>query len=576
MKQVDDFNAGVSPEDAFLDSSRPSGFSQDAFDGRIVRALSSNEVRVVGILFVIVLLIFGYKLLSLQILHGEQFATASIENTLERSVLFAQRGTITDRSGTVLAWNTSQLNDKGEPKTDTYALRRYTELPGMAHVLGYVNYPEYDAHGRLWRDHFVAQSGVEASFDELLSGVNGYMLVEHSATGEELTRAKIQRAVSGESVTLSIDAELSAELYRALQAGAERSGFVGGAGVIMDVETGEVLALSNFPEIDVNVLTQGDEHETIVAYHHDERKPFLNRVVQGTYTPGSIIKPYIGAVALDEGVISSTKQLLSTGELRVPNPYYPGQYTSFRDWTDTLGWLDMREAIKMSSSIYFYIIGGGFEDQTGLGIAKIKSWAEQFGFGEQTGIPLGGEQAGLVPSPGWQKEVFGEESVWTLGNTYHSSIGQYGWLVTPIQAVRYIASLANGGTLLTPLLVKGAQGDAHSVSIGADALQVVKEGMRASAQSGTAKALNIDGIHIAAKTGTAQLGARNEHMNSWVVGFWPYEEPRFAFAVVLEKAPAETLYGAAPTMNSFFTWLVREHGADYARGEYPSETVGNP
>jgi penicillin-binding protein 2 len=99
--------------------------------------------------------------------------------------------------------------------------------------------------------------------------------------------------------------------------------------------------------------------------------------------------------------------------------------------------------------------------------------------------------------------------------------------------------------------------------------KIIREGMRRGAKAGTARALNIQGITISAKTGTAQLGKHNEHMNSWVVGFWPYEKPKYAFAVVLEKAPAETMRGAAPAMNRFFTWLVKEHASDYAVGRYP-------
>jgi len=281
---------------------------------------------------------------------------------------------------------------------------------------------------------------------------------------------------------------------------------------------------------------------------------------------------------LQEGVITEHTKILSTGVLKVPNPYHPGKFSTFHDWRTGLGLLDIREAIKMSSSIFFYVVGGGFQNQKGLGIAKISQWAHRFGFGVKTGIALPGELSGLVPTPEWKKKVFGDDAQWNLGNTYHSAIGQYGWLVTPIQAAKYIAGIANGGTLHNPILRMGAISETTTVPIQEKNFEIIREGMRRGAKAGTAKALNIHGIKIAAKTGTAQLGKHNEYMNSWVVGYWPFdyehgkktEEPRFAFAVVLEKAPAETLRGAAPAMNAFFTWLVQEHGEDYAIGKYPS------
>ena len=213
-------------------------------------------------------------------------------------------------------------------------------------------------------------------------------------------------------------------------------------------------------------------------------------------------------------------------------------------------------------------MGGGFENQEGLGIERITKWAKEFGFGRKTGVNLNGERVGVIPTPEWKKETFGESKEWNLGNTYHSSIGQYGWLVTPIQAVRYIASIANGGILRIPQLQKDSKAREYHVPVDDIYMKVVREGMRRGARAGTAQALNIQGITLSAKTGTAQLGRHNEFMNSWVVGFWPYENPRFAFAVVLEKAPAETLVGAAPAMRQFFEWMVDEQ-KEYARGEYP-------
>jgi cell division protein FtsI/penicillin-binding protein 2 len=165
------------------------------------------------------------------------------------------------------------------------------------------------------------------------------------------------------------------------------------------------------------------------------------------------------------------------------------------------------------------------------------------------------------------QEIFGEDEPWRLGDTYITSIGQFGFQITVLQAVRFVSAIANGGTLVTPhvrqkprSLLFAFESSEHSVGISDDYLRVAREGMRDAVsshwESRTARALDMSGIEIAAKTGTAELGERNQFMNSWVVGFWPASNPKYAFAVVLEKAPAGTLSGAAPAMRGFFEWLI--------------------
>ena len=166
----------------------------------------------------------------------------------------------------------------------------------------------------------------------------------------------------------------------------------------------------------------------------------------------------------------------------------------------------------------------------------------------------------MIPSPSWKAEVFGPDDPWRIGNTYHTAIGQYGFQITPIQAVAFIAAVANGGNLLVPQLVASSTPEYTNVGIPDAYLEVVREGMRLAVTSNrtdaTVKFLNIPGIKIAAKTGTAQIGTHNQWINSWSVGFWPSDDPRYAYATVLEKAPAGTLSGAAPGMLPFFEWLI--------------------
>jgi penicillin-binding protein 2 len=325
----------------------------------------------------------------------------------------------------------------------------------------------------------------------------------------------------------------------------------------MDVRTGEIIALVSFPEFDSQLLSDGDT-TALASYTTDVREPFLNRAVSGAYAPGSIVKPIFAAGALAEGIISPEKEIESIGYISIPNPYNPPQPTIIRDWR-AHGWTDMREAIAVSSDVYFFSIGGGYAGQEGLGILRLDEYAQLFGLGKDTGSPFLGEVTGTVPTPEWKARMF-EGDEWRIGDTYNTSIGQYGFQVTPLQMARVSAVFANGGWLLTPHILKTQKVDKEFVAIDEGVLKVVRDGMRLAVTSanGTAQSLAIAGLPIAGKTGTAEVGAGNRLMHSWVIGFWPADNPQYAFATVLERAPAGTLAGAAPAMRSFFEWMINE------------------
>jgi penicillin-binding protein 2 len=251
--------------------------------------------------------------------------------------------------------------------------------------------------------------------------------------------------------------------------------------------------------------------------------------------------------------------VVSTGSITVPNPYTPSQPSVFTDWK-AHGAVDMRRAIAVSSNVYFYYIGGGYADQKGLGITKLDAQFDRFGFGKETGIRLPGELSGVVPSPEWKQTTFEDE--WRLGDTYNTAIGQYGFQVTPLQMLRAYSAIANGGTLLTPLIVQGEKQEPIDLNIDPAYMKVVHEGMRLGAEEGTARALNRPEVHFAGKTGTAELGTRKEYVNSWVVGFYPYEDPKYAFVLLMEKGPRANLFGASPIMSQFVPWMI-EHTPEF-------------
>ena len=203
-----------------------------------------------------------------------------------------------------------------------------------------------------------------------------------------------------------------------------------------------------------------------------------------------------------------------------------------------------------------------------MGINKIYEYAKKFGFGEKTGIDLGGEAEGTVPSPQVKEKNNPDDPTWRVGDTYISAIGQGYFLTTPIEIATYAASIANNGKIVVPRLVKNEnfypEVPQKNTGIPEEYFKIVKEGMRMAVTEGTAQSLSYPDIKIAAKTGTAEVGGKKNFSHSWIIGFYPYENPKYAFAAVLEKGPAGNTIGAPYAMKQFFDWLKLYH-PEYTR-----------
>jgi penicillin-binding protein 2 len=553
----------IDPEDIFLDSTNLPGHNASQFEGRLGRPVSGRAIFSVGLVFLLVIAGYSSRAYVLQVAHGATYADISVNNTLDRSVVFATRGIIYDRNGVELAWNSPQPAatssiDATTTQPSLYALRDYIQEPGFAHLLGFVRYPKADSSGQWWQSAYTGVGGIEQEYDAQLSGTNGAILTETNAHEVVQETNIISPPTDGANITLSVDANLQAELYKVLVAHAQEQGFRAGAGVIMDVRTGQVLAITSFPEYSNQGFTDGDA-AAINAANQDPLTPMVDRAISGLYSPGSIVKTIFAAGALDEGIISPTKEIDSVGRITVPNPYDPSKPTYFKDWA-VHGWIDMETAIAVSSDEYFYTIGGGYEGQAGLGIAGLDKYADMFGLASTTGIDLPGEDSGVIPSPAWKAVNFPKDPQWQLGDTYHTAIGGYGFLITPIEAVRYAAAIANGGKLFVPHLLASTTPSFSTINIPDSDFAIVRAGMRLAVTStrsdATVPQLNIPGIDIAAKTGTAQIGTHNQYVNSWSIGFWPADNPKYAYAVVLEQGPSTETAGVAVGMAPFFQWLV--------------------
>ena len=550
----------IAPDEIFLDSSNLPDFDRNQFEGRIEKPIGRRVVLKLGSLFLIIFAVLVAKVWILQVEEGEAYTIQSELNRLRHALIFSERGVILDRNGTELAWNTPS-------ETDPFSRRQYTDRPGFAHLLGYVSYPQKDASGVYYQEKYIGIDGVERRYDSLLSGHNGLKIIEANALGQIESENVIRPPRDGTSISLSIDADLEEAVYNILKEIATNSRFEGGSAVVMDIHSGEILALTSYPEYDPNVLTEGGPSDIIDGYIKDPKKPFLNRAISGLYAPGSIVKPFIALGALDQNVITPEKTILSTGSISIPNPYVEGAVSTFRDWK-AHGYVDMRDAIAVSSDVYFYEVGGGFEDQPGLGIENIERYMRMFGIGELSNIDLPSETEGVIPNPAWKEENFpGDE--WRVGDTYNTSIGQYGFQVTPIQVVRAVSAIANDGTLLEPhIRMDTDSGPGDPIPISNEDFEVVKEGMQEAVTKGTAVGLQIPGFSLGAKTGTAQVGVHNEYVNSWTVGFFPYEKPRYAFAVVMERAPSGTLIGSVAAARDMLLW-INENEPQYLESETP-------
>jgi penicillin-binding protein 2 len=534
--------------EVLIDTASMSKFSGSQFEGRLEKSISFDVIRSLGICFLIVGFILTAKVWNLQVANGDENADKSENNRLRHELVFSERGLIYDRNNVPLAWNV--------PREGDFSLRAYINSPGLGHLLGYVSYPKKDKKGYYFDEELIGKDGVELYYESQLNGVGGLKITETNALGKVLSESVLRPPESGKELTLSVDSRIQEKLHDRIVDLSHQVGFVGGVGAIMNIQSGEIIAYTSYPEYSPAVMSDAKDATVIRKYFNDPGHPFINRLVQGLYTPGSIVKPFIAVGALEEKTIDPLKQILSTGKLEVPNPYDASKPSVFTDWK-AHGLVDMRHALSVSSNIYFYEVGGGYGTaQQGLGISRIEKYMRMFGFGS----PFTGffeSKAGVVPNPEWKKENFKGDD-WRLGDTYFTSIGQYGFQIVPLQELRAITAIANGGKLVEPTILKMPKNFSASstqLALNDDNLQVVRDGMRLAAIEGTGKALDVDYTEVAVKTGTAELGVSKANVNSWNTGFWPYKNPKYAFVVMMEKGSRTNTIGSAYIMRQLLDWM---------------------
>ncbi len=451
-------------------------------------------------------------------------------------------------------------------RIETEMVRDYAESEIFSHIIGYTgkispNDKEL-TEGGYSINAYIGRAGLERSYESDLKVVPGRIKLERDVRGRVFSEEIVSMAESGNDLVLWTDAGLQRKIYQELEKITKEIGSEAASAVAIDPRTGGVLAMVSYPGFDSNIFSANTGFEEIF---NDPRNPLFNRAIAGTYSVGSTIKPLIGLAALEEKKVSPEKQFYSPGYLSLPNPWNPSQPSVFADLAPN-GWYDVRRAIALSSNVYFYILGGGYEEQSGLGPTLMKKYLELFGWGFLTGIDIPGEKTGMIPDPEWKRETLND--AWRVGDSYNMSIGQGYISTTPLQVANAFVAIANKGKLLRPMVVhKVIDKDGNEIKIneteiindelvGSDALRVIREGMKGAVEYGSARSLGTLPVSAGAKTGTAQI-PRSGHYNNWITVFAPYDEPEIVLTIIIEEVEgvrAATL----PVAKEVLEWYFRE------------------
>lgn len=429
--------------------------------------------------------------------------------------------------------------------TEVRPIRSYPHGEMASHLFGYLGeITEDELKDPLFGDYrsgnFVGKSGIEKYLDQNLRGVNGERLIEVNVKGKELRTLKTLEPQPGKKVYLTLrkDLQLAAE---------EALGDKAGAAVVVNVKTGEILAMANRPAFSPSLFARGITAKEWVSLVKNPMHPLQNKAVKGQYPPGSTFKIVTALAALKAGVATPSTSVFCEGKLTVGN-------RDFRCWKKHgHGQTDLKKAIRESCDVWFYKVA---QD---LGIDKIAEMARDLGLGESLGYSIDAEKTGLIPDRQWKKKRFGAR--WYEGETAIAAIGQGYVLATPLQLAVMTAAVANGGTVFKPQVVARVEGrDGEIVfqyhpemlreaEIPAAALAAVRKGMEAvpNEPGGTGWASHFDEVRIAGKTGTSQVVklrddkdlkpaeiAYKHRDHALFVSYAPAEAPEIAVAVVVE------------------------------------------
>ncbi len=431
----------------------------------------------------------------------------------------------------------------------------------LSHILGYQGKLNREELDRLYRRGYypsdvIGKTGIEQTYETELRGTYGARTIEVNARGREQATLSEEPPYPGNQLYLSIDSVLQRSIEVVLEKYLRQIGKQNASVVAMDPRTGAIRALVSWPAFDNNDFSGGISVENYAKYINDDARPLFNRAISGAFPSGSTVKPAVAAAALQERIITEQTAFRSDGGIRVGQWFFP-------DWqAGGHGITNVTRSIAWSVNTFYYIIGGGYEEFTGLGIDTMVSYLRQFGLASVLGIDIPGEVSGFLPSREWKERVKNER--WYVGDTYNVSIGQGDLLVTPLQMAALTSAIANGGTLYQPYVVAEIKdpvtGDTLKTEpriiregfISPQHMRVVGKGMRECVTYGSCRRLSLLPFETAGKTGTAQWSSvRDNH--AWFTSYAPYTSPEIVFALLVEEGEGGSTIGS-PIMFDIFNW----------------------
>lgn len=447
-------------------------------------------------------------------------------------------------------------------------VRKYNQGNLASHILGYASKitdleyqekkDEYDPND------IIGHTGIEDVFESYLKGKKGTRQIDMAVDGTITAEVVEEEAIAGSNVILTIDSKLQKITEDALRANIEKirnGGFgksydaKGGSCVVMNVKTGEVLAMASCPDYNPQSFAEGISNEEWQSYSNNESHPLLNKTMQSAYEPGSIFKMVTAIAGLESGNITLAEKIRDTGIYKK----YGGEWKCwyYTDYHTGHGYLNVVGAIEKSCNFFFY------ETADRMGIDTLDKYAKYFGLGVKTGIQLPGETSGTLASKEYTDSI---NALWNPGDTINAAIGQGYNKFTPLQMVKYISMVANGGNKVDVSIVKSIQNSDgtevpkdeidsfiseklgivsneqdEEIFLNSDFVNAIRQGMKSvtSGESGTAyvRFKNFD-IEVGGKTGSAEAGKdqnNNDIVNAWFAAFAPYDDPEIAVVVMVEN-----------------------------------------
>ncbi|TSC55620.1 MAG: penicillin-binding protein 2 [Parcubacteria group bacterium Greene0714_21] len=620
----------LEPQEVLLD--RLATIANVGLEGqRLEVPLPLHTLRGLYVLFLVVGAVFLVKSFQLQVVEGSKLSLLAYQNTFREISVLANRGVIYDRDFVQLVANSPSFDlvcDKREmplgtagkeavvkkvselskedfeelkkafnesPESQALLLadvphetlvvlaankgefggceiqenarRAYLKGDAFSHLLGYtakVSKEELETLGGYSFADQIGKQGVEKFYEPFLRGTPGKRILQKDASGAVVGEVKEFAPKDAKNAVLFADSGLQEAIVRELREVFYQTGTKKAAAVALDPQTGGILALVSLPSFNANAFSGGLSSKEWQALLKNPLHPLFNRAISGIGFPtGSVIKPLMGVAALQEGVITKDTVLFAPLELCVPN-IFTKQDECFADWKFH-GNSDLKRAIAESVNPFFYIIGGGYERFQGLGPERIKKYLELFGWGKPTGIDLPGEGSGILPTI---------DKNWRLGDTYHFSIGQGPFAITPLQVALAIGAIANKGKLMEPHVVEKITDSNKRVLetfkpkvmrenfVSAENLELIREGMRQTVTAGSATGwLDHLPVKAAAKTGTAQTGRKTldgkDFVYSWTAAFAPYENPSIVIVVVVEDV-REGQVATLPVVKGALEWYFNK------------------